>query len=84
MRRIACYASYPTAYSSSDSPLHLLTLLETPNSYGNKAWGGIEYSFLSGTMQNNEAQRTYVDYDPVTGRAMRSVLRQQVRNYDKQ
>jgi hypothetical protein len=41
-------------------------------------WGGIEYSFLAGTFQNNEAQRTYVDYDPVTGRAMRSVLRQQV------
>lgn len=51
---------------------------ETSNSYGNDMWGGSEYSFVSGTVQNQYAQRTFVDYDPVTGRAMRQAVRQQV------
>jgi hypothetical protein len=46
--------------------------------YGNEDWGGIEHSLVSGTVQDKEAQRTYIDYDPVTGRAIRNAIRQQV------
>ena len=51
---------------------------DTPHSYGNEKWGGLEFTFVTGTEQNELSQRTYVDYDPVTGQALRSVLRQQV------
>lgn len=53
-------------------------MVETPNSYGNLLWGGIEYTFVSGTTQNRYSQRTFIDYDPVTGKAIRSATRQQV------
>ena len=52
----------------------------TPHQYGNEIWGGIEFSHITGTVDAKESQRTYVDYDPVTGRAIRSALRQQVRS----
>lgn len=51
----------------------------TPHFYGTQMWGGIEYSLVTGTTYLPEAQRTYQDYDPVTGKAFRSALRQQVR-----
>ncbi|RYH18501.1 hypothetical protein EON65_27145 [archaeon] len=52
--------------------------VETPHSYGNLLWGGVEYTLIQGTEQNEYAQRSFADYDPVTGRAIRSALRQQV------
>ncbi len=51
----------------------------TPHQYGNEIWGGIEFSHVTGSEDAKESQRTYIDYDPVTGRAIRSALRQQVR-----
>lgn len=51
---------------------------ETPHSYGNEKWGGLEYTFLSGREAREESHRTYVDYDPITGQAIRSAMRQQV------
>lgn len=50
--------------------------------YGNRKWGGIEYSLVTGTTYLPEAQRTYQDFDPVTGRALRSAMRQQVSRID--
>jgi hypothetical protein len=50
----------------------------TPHSYGNEVWGGIEYSFVTGTTRRPEGQRTYTDYDPVTGRSIRAAVRQQI------
>ena len=55
-----------------------LVHLGTPHMYGNRKWGGIEYSLVTGTTYLPESQRTYQDFDPVTGRALRSAMRQQV------
>ena len=46
--------------------------------YGNKEWGGIEFNLVTGTSPAKETHRTYADYDPVTGRALRNAIRQQV------
>jgi hypothetical protein len=51
----------------------------TPNSYLNEMLGGAEYLHVSGTERNQYTQRTYADYDPVSGRAIRRAIRQQVR-----
>lgn len=51
---------------------------ETPHSYGNKLWGGLEYAFLTGYSADETTQRTFIDFDPITGRALRSGTRQQV------
>jgi hypothetical protein len=56
----------------------LFVLVDTPKSYGNELWGGFEFSMVQGVTHDHLNQRTYVDYDPVTGRAIRSALRQQI------
>jgi hypothetical protein len=52
--------------------------VDTPHSYGNLLWGGIEYTFVSGTVHNQYGQRTFIDYDPVVGKALRMAVRQQI------
>jgi hypothetical protein len=69
-------SSYPFL---SSSPLSLQTE-GTPHFYGNKDWGGREYSLLGGLTPSKFSHRTFIDYDPVTGMSMRNVIRQQVRN----
>jgi hypothetical protein len=64
------------SYLSHD--LLFLSPTETPHSYGNFLWGGIEYTFVTGTSQNQYAYRTFVDYDPITGKAIRTGKRQQL------
>jgi hypothetical protein len=68
----------PKGFASLERFANFPLFVETPHSYGNKKWGGEEYTFVSGTDDNEYTQRTFVDYDPVTGRALRSALRQQV------
>eukprot|EP01034_Spumella_vulgaris_P028799 gene28799-35723_t len=76
--------SYGMAYKTplGMSSLHRMTdfpvFADTPHSYGNEEWGGLEYAFISGYKQNEFEQRTFIDYDPVTGRALRQALRQQI------
>jgi len=53
----------------------------TPHCYGNELWGGTEYSMVSGYSADQYSQRTYIDYDPVTGFAMRNAIRIQVLNF---
>ena len=53
-------------------------MLGTPHLYGNKKWGGVEYTLILGLQPNDYSQRSYVDYDPVTGKALRDVIRQEV------
>ena len=53
----------------------------TPNNYGNELWGGFEFNQITGSVEVETAsvtQNTFVDYDPITGRAIRSALRQQL------
>lgn len=68
----------PKGFASLERFASFPLFVETPHSYGNKKWGGEEYTFVSGTEANENTQRTFVDYDPVTGRALRSAIRQQV------
>lgn len=51
----------------------------TAHYIGNFMWGGLEYLEVLGmNYRDDEEHRTYVDYDPVTGQAMRSGIRQQI------
>ena len=50
----------------------------TPHSYGNALWGGVEFQQVLGTVLNQASQFTFIDYDPVTGMALRKALRQQL------
>ncbi len=50
----------------------------TPHAYGNKLWGGTEFGHVQGYKMDSTTQRTYIDYEPVTGRAIRQAIRQQV------
>lgn len=68
----------PKGFASLERFASFPVFVETPHSYGNKKWGGEEYTFVSGTDDNENTQRTFIDYDPVTGRALRSAIRQQV------
>ena len=51
----------------------------TPHAYGNKLWGGQEYGHVQGYEPKQVNQRTFIDYDPVTGKIYRNVVRQSVR-----
>lgn len=51
----------------------------TPHNYGNLNFGGREYTHVTGAEPNADSQRTFVDYDPITGRGHRRAFRQQVR-----
>ena len=50
----------------------------TPHAYGNKLWGGTEFGHVQGYLPRAQSQRTFIDYDPITGRNMRQVVRQQI------
>jgi hypothetical protein len=52
--------------------------LSTPHNYGNRDWGGQEWSHVSGTVMNFQKQRTFIDYDGVTGIGIRNAFRHQV------
>lgn len=68
----------PVGMASLERSVGLPMFTGTPHFYGNKLWGGREYSLLAGLKDNQYSQRTFIDYDPVTGRATRQVVRQQL------
>ena len=49
----------------------------TPHCYGNKLWGGTEFLHVAGYKPSTQIHRTFLDYDPVTGKSIRQSLRQQ-------
>jgi hypothetical protein len=67
----------PVGFASMERFAKFPIYVETPHSYGNEVWGGLEYTFVTGTVRRKEGQRTYADYDPVTGKAIRQAVRQQ-------
>lgn len=50
----------------------------TPHAYGNELWGGTEYGHVQGYEPSISEHRTFVDYDPITGKNIRQAIRQQV------
>ena len=50
----------------------------TPHMYGNELWRGVEFSHVNGYEPQYFQQRTFVDYDAITGLGLRSVTRQQI------
>ena len=55
--------------------------ISTPNNYGNQLWGGLEYLQTVGGVPlatTLTSQNTFVDYEPVTGRALRTAFRHQI------
>jgi hypothetical protein len=54
------------------------SFIGTANNYGNELWGGREYADVSGLSANRLADRTFTDYDPITGRSYRQAVRMQV------
>ena len=50
----------------------------TPNNWGNEQWGGLEWQMVTGLKARGATERTFIDYEPVTGRGLRTALRQQV------
>lgn len=50
----------------------------TPHAYGNELWGGTEFGHVQGYEPAIAEHRTFVDYDPVTGKNIRQAIRQQV------
>ena len=55
--------------------------LGTVHCWGNSKWGGLEYGDVTGYKPNVYSQRTYMDYEPITGYTYRSAFRQQVCMY---
>jgi hypothetical protein len=69
----------PIGMSSLERFANFPVFADTPNCYGNYLWDGIEYTSIGGTKHTNQyTHRTFIDYDPVTGKAIRSATRQQV------
>ena len=68
----------PTGMSSliylSGGPL----FIGTPHNYGNEEWGGKEYLHVIGLDPDQQMHKTFIDYDPVTGKMLRVASRQQV------
>jgi hypothetical protein len=68
----------PKGMASLESLTGFPVFVGSANSYLNAKLGGLEYLQVTGVQRNEYAQRMYVDYDPVTGRSLRSAVRQQV------
>ena len=71
----------PLAMASLERLVGFPLFAGTPHNYGNLLWGsGLEYGMCQGYSPNQLSQRTFIDYDPVTGKIMRQVVRQSVRS----
>jgi len=68
----------PVAMSSLERLTGLPMFAGTPHAYGNLQWGGSEYDHVQGYVPNQPTLRSYVDYDPITGKFLRQVVRQSV------
>ena len=68
----------PLAMSSLERLAGFQLFAGTPHAYGNKLWGGHEFDHVSGYVPNQVNHRTFIDYDPITGKIHRNVVRQAV------
>ena len=68
----------PTAMASMERLAGFPIYIGTPHNYGNYDWDGFEYAHVTGLTPNLEEHRTFLDYDPITGKILRKAQRQQV------
>lgn len=68
----------PVGMASITSFAGFPVFIGTPHGYGNELWGGLEYGTVAGYDSNQYAQWSFINYDSVTGKALRSAFRQQV------
>lgn len=68
----------PIAMSSFERLANYPIYIGTPHNYGNELWGGIEFLQVAGLTPVQQEHRSFVDYDPVTGKVLRRAYRQQV------
>jgi hypothetical protein len=52
--------------------------ISTPHQYGNEQWGGFEYTHVRGYSPNFLSQRSFIDYEPISGKGLRNALRTQI------
>jgi hypothetical protein len=50
----------------------------TPNNWLNLKSGGLEWQMVTGLKVDDTAQRSFIDYEPVSGRGLRNALRQEL------
>lgn len=70
----------PVAMSSVERLAGYPIYIGTPHNYGNQLWGGAEFLQIAGMNPVQQEHRSYIDYDPVTGKILRRAFRQQVEN----
>jgi hypothetical protein len=68
----------PVAMSSVERLAGYPIFIGTPHNYGNVLWGGTEYLQINGLNPVSQEHRSYIDFDPVTGKVLRRASRQQV------
>jgi hypothetical protein len=73
----------PIAMSSVERLAGYAVYIGTPHNYGNELWGGAEFLQISGLNPVKQEHRSYLDYDPVTGKMLRRAYRQQVRERER-
>ena len=68
----------PKGMASLETLTGFQMFVSTPHMYGNQLWNGVEFGHVNGYNPKYFQQRTFVDYDSITGIGLRSVTRQQV------
>ena len=68
----------PVAMASLERLGGLPIFAGTPHAYGNLLWGGSEYDHVQGMDPDQKSQKSFIDYEPVTGKFLRQVVRQSV------
>jgi hypothetical protein len=68
----------PKGMASLEKLTGFQLFVSTPHMYGNELWNGVEFSHVNGYKSKYFQQRTFVDYDAITGLGLRSVTRQQI------
>lgn len=68
----------PHGMASLETRTNFPVFIGTVHCLGNKLWGGTEFADVSGYSPNVFSQRSFIDYEPITGKGMRTALRQQV------
>jgi hypothetical protein len=70
--------SIPTGTVSVEDFAGYPAFASTAQLYGNKEWGGLEYTLLPGLSPESDLHQSFVEVDWVSGRIMRSALRPQI------
>eukprot|EP00602_Paraphysomonas_sp_CaronLab_P005233 CAMPEP_0185037540 /NCGR_PEP_ID=MMETSP1103-20130426/32098_1 /TAXON_ID=36769 /ORGANISM="Paraphysomonas bandaiensis, Strain Caron Lab Isolate" /LENGTH=1227 /DNA_ID=CAMNT_0027575557 /DNA_START=401 /DNA_END=4084 /DNA_ORIENTATION=- len=67
----------PTGMASLARLAGFPVYIGTPHNYGNYDWGGFEYLHVTGLdITEQRAHRSFLDYDPITGKILRMAQRQ--------